>query len=459
MTTSTPVGDADSAPDLAVVGAGPAGLGAAIEARRAGLSVVVIDDQAEPGGQIWRAAGSADAAQVGRLGPEYAEGRRVIAAFLGCGATYLPGRIVWNIEREPRLALFFAGDGGGAVIRPKTLLLATGALERPFPAPGWTLPGVMTAGGAQILLKTANLVADDAVLAGAGPLLWLLAAQMAEAGSPPRAVVELAPHRRYLSATAHLPRALGGFGPLAKGLKLIAKVRASGAALHFGARDFRIDGTDAAQAVSFADRRGARHSIGTTFVALHCGVIPNQQATRLMRLPHDWDPGQHAFLPRRGADLRIAEGVYLAGDGARIGGAQVAYLEGRLAARIISGAPETDLRAALRKARAARPFLDHLYAPPREALQPADDTLVCRCEAVTAGALRRAANDGAIGPNQAKFLLRAGMGPCQGRVCGMVVSEVIAGATKRGMAETGYFRIRPPLKPLGLGAIAKSGAG
>ena len=103
---------------------------------------------------------------------------------------------------------------------------------------------------------------------------------------------------------------------------------------------------------------------------------------------------------------------------------------------------------------ALRPFLDALYAPREEILRPADDVIVCRCEEVTAGQIRDAARQGAQGPNQAKSFLRTGMGPCQGRICGPVVTEILAGTLGRDPNAIGYYRIRPPLKPITIGELA-----
>ena len=447
------------AAELVIVGAGPAGIGAALAARAAGLSVIVVDDQIEPGGQIWRSAGSAAPDHAARLGKEYEFGRVQVQNFMACGATYLREHTVWHIEIVAgRPTLQCAGPDGGGAITAGQLLLATGALERPVPIPGWTMPGVMTAGGLQILLKSARLSADNAVLAGAGPLLWLLAAQMVEAGNPPRAVVESVSGGAYLRSLRYLPGALRHPGPLAKGLGLIARVQRAGVAVHRFARALRVEGDGRVQALGFRDWRGRAQRIDAGIIGLHAGVIPNQQASRLLRLPHQWDREQHAFCPERDAGLKVHERIFLAGDGARIGGAEVAWLEGQLVGRLAAGSDDPALRARVATRRATRPFLDSLYRPGEALRRPADMTTLCRCEEVTAGRVRQAVRDGASGPNQVKFLLRAGMGPCQGRVCGLAVSEVISEGLGQDMDSTGYFRIRPPLKPVPLGVIARSGA-
>ncbi|MEO1537921.1 MAG: NAD(P)/FAD-dependent oxidoreductase [Pseudomonadota bacterium] len=446
-------------PDLAIIGAGPAGLGAAIAARSGGLSVVLIDDQLEPGGQIWRAAGSSPLEHAQRMGREYLDGRERVADFLDCGATYLPEHTVWQIEEtDEQITVYCSGPDSGETIKPKALLLATGAVERPVPIPGWTLPGVMTGGGLQVLLKSARLSPEGSVLAGAGPLLWLLAAQLVAAGSPPVAVVEGVSLHSHVAAIRHLPSALKDAKPLAKGLSLMAKVTGAGVSVYRNAQDFRVLGDTRVSGFSFKNMFGRTKKIDTEVVGLHCGVVPNPQITRLLRTDHRWSKDQHAFHPVRDREFRVGSNIYVAGDGARIGGAEVAWLEGQIIGTQISGGDTFALRQQARKAEATRPFIDRLYLPDRHLRVPLDDTTICRCEGVTAGRVRQAARDGAAGPNQVKFMLRTGMGPCQGRVCGLALSEVIAETRNQNMADTGYLRIRPPIKPIPVGAVAEASA-
>ncbi|EFH13119.1 NAD(P)/FAD-dependent oxidoreductase, partial [Teichococcus cervicalis] len=171
--------------DLAIIGAGPAGMSAALEAAGLGLSVLVLDEQPAPGGQIFRAVERAAADPA--LRGEYADSGALLARRFRAmpNVDYRPGTQLWNIDAATGLLSFRAPDGPGEA-QAARILLATGAQERPVPVPGWTLPGVMSAGAAQILLKQAGAVPKGKlVLAGQGPLLWLLAAQLARAGAPP----------------------------------------------------------------------------------------------------------------------------------------------------------------------------------------------------------------------------------------------------------------------------------
>ncbi|KGB80813.1 (2Fe-2S)-binding protein [Rhodovulum sp. NI22] len=448
--------------DLVVIGAGPAGLAAATEAAKAGLSVVVMDEQPRPGGQIYRAIETVTPKREAILGAEYSAGRPLVESFRASRALYLPGTSVWNIGTD--LMIDYSREGASSQIRARAILSATGALERPVPMPGWTLPGVTTVGALQILLKASGIVQADAVLVGAGPLLWLVAQQMVAAGSPPKAMVENVPRGRMRAALKYAAPALRGRSYLIKGLKLMRAVRAAGVPVYAHATDLRIEGEGegAAEAISFT-AGGRSHRIESGAIALHQGVVPNQQVTRLLRAEHLWDASQHCFRPKLdAAGQTTVPGLYVAGDSAGISGAVSAALEGRLVAlsivKALTGQGEeariTRLRAALDRDRAVRPLLETLYAPAPEIVAPADGVLLCRCEEVTAGSVREAVRLGAPGPNQVKSLLRAGMGPCQGRVCGLAVAGVIAAAKGESPSVTGYYRIRPPLKPLQLSELA-----
>lgn len=448
--------------DLCIVGAGPAGMAAAVAARQAGLSVTVLDEAPRPGGQIYRDITRAPLERQALLGPDYRAGAALARDFAACGCQYLPGASVWHIEETtPGFALSYSTVQGSQVVKTEALIVATGALERPMPLPGWPLPGVSTTGALQILMKSAGVLAEDPVLVGCGPLQLLLAAQLVAAGRPPRAIVETVPASNYRRALKHLPRALRGAGYLVKGAGLLAKLRRARVPIYRDARNIVLEGENRLEAVRFT-ARGRAHRIETGSVGLHHGVVPNQQITRLIRCAHRWHAGQKAFVPIcDDYGESSVPALYVAGDGASIRGAHSAALAGRLAALRIAEkvgkttSPEIPtLRRALARDAAVRPFLETLYAPCAQALSPADDTLVCRCEEVTAGQVRAAARANAPGPNQVKSFLRTGMGPCQGRVCGLAVTGLLAESTGRNPDETGYFRIRPPLKPLSLSELA-----
>jgi NADPH-dependent 2,4-dienoyl-CoA reductase/sulfur reductase-like enzyme len=453
--------------DIVVIGGGPAGMSAAIAAADAGARVVLLDEQAAAGGQIYRAITTADGPQAARrlhvLGADYAAGRPLARALAASRATHEQGVAVWEVTRERQVH----GLQHGRVRswQAGRVVIATGALERPVPIPGWTLPGVMTAGAAQILLKAEQAVPrGGVVLAGCGPLLYLLGWQYLRAGVTITALVDTTDLGDYRRALAHAGSALRGWRVLAKGLKLLASLRRAGVPFFSGASELAVEGTAHAQALRFtANRRPQR--IAADLVLLHQGVVPNTQLSWSLRARHRWDDAQLCWTPDtdRWGELDVP-GFFVAGDGGGIAGALAAACQGTLAGLAAAhqlghlDAAERDrravpVRARLATQRAVRPFIDALYRPKLRV--PADDVLVCRCEEVTAGMIREFVALGCAGPNQAKSFGRCGMGPCQGRLCGLTVTEVIAQARGVSPAEVGYYRIRPPIKPITLGELAR----
>ncbi|MFK7835864.1 MAG: NAD(P)/FAD-dependent oxidoreductase [Sulfitobacter sp.] len=449
--------------DLAIIGAGPAGMAAAVQAAELGLSVAVLDEQRRAGGQIYRDVDQASKSRANILGADYTEGTRLTEGLRKSGVEHISGAVVWAIEEGFRIS--YTCEGRGAQIEADRILLATGALERPMPIPGWTLPGVMTAGAGQILLKQSGVVAQGAVLVGAGPLLYLIAAQMVRAGTPPAAMIETQTRGDMIGALRHLGGAVRGWPYMVKGLKMLAEIKRAKVPRYTGANKIAIEGEGKAEAVTFT-HKGRKRRVACETVFLHHGVVPNTQAARSLGISHKWDAAQGAFVPELDdwGQSDVA-GVFIAGDGAGIGGAKAAEHAGRLA--VLKGAEDAErlstedcnrmaapLRRALAQELAARPFLDAAYPPYGAALHPADSTVICRCEEVTAGDIRGYAKLGCLGPNQAKAFGRAGMGPCQGRYCGLTVTALLAGANGQTPDETGYYRIRAPLKPVTLGELA-----
>ncbi len=453
-------------PRLVVIGAGPAGLAAALAAGEAGLDVTVVDQNPLPGGQIYRGLGHASPAQRRVLGPDYRRGEKLLADFAACGAQLIVGASVWDLSSEG-VALW--REERCEVVPADQIILATGAMERPSPLPGWTLPGVMNAGAAQILLKQAGLVPRGRVLLiGNGPLLLLLARQLSAAGADLAGYLDTRSAGSFPRALPHLLPALTAWPELAKGLALLQDLRASHLPHWRIDAAPRIEAWGAMKRVHFLAQGKPQH-LDADLVLLHHGVIPNTQLTRLLRLEHVWDAAQNAWCPQVGRWGETSRpGLRIAGDGAGIAGALAAeaagWLAGLGAAQTVGAitAQQAQARArpwekVLRRQRALRPLLDVLYAPPSWLLRPEDEVLVCRCENVPAGEIRNLARLGCRGPNQTKFFSRCGMGPCQGRMCGDSVSALLAEATGLAMSEIGQYRIRPPLMPLPLSALAKLG--
>jgi len=456
--------------DLLVIGAGPAGLAAATTAAGLGVDTLLLDEQPAPGGQIYRAITTTPVTDRRILGEDYWHGASLVEPFRASGARYEPGATVWAVSRmtaespDAGFEVAYSVDGQARMLRARHLLLATGAQERPFPIPGWTLPGVITAGAAQILLKSAGLVPSDrTVLAGCGPLLYLVAWQYLNAGAKIDALLETTPPGRMAQALPHAFDFLRS-PYLGKGLKLMRAVKAA-VPIVKGVRNLRANGAQRLESVSY-DAGGKTRTMAAEQLLLHQGVVPNVNLSRAVGAEHDWNEALDCWQPRVDDwGATTVAGIGIAGDGAGIAGALAAEHRGRLAAlhaarvlgRIDTARRDRDAgphRQALARAVRGRAFFDTLYKAPDAYRRPVGDTIVCRCEEVTAQQVRETVALGCSGPNQMKAFLRCGMGPCQGRFCGLTVSELIAEERGVPVSEVGYYRLRFPTKPLTLGELA-----
>lgn len=447
--------------DVAVVGAGPAGMAAALELQEMGLSTIVIDDQPTPGGRIF--------ANIERRSAHNAEDRSgfaLVRRFREMGGDYRPASEVWQIETGPRL--FLSSAGQAHMIEPRFILLATGAQERPMPFPGWQLPGIMTVGAAQILLKTARQIPQKPVwLAGSGPLLLLYMHQLIAAGGVVAGILDTSPPGRLGAAARSLPGAVAyGWRDLLRGASWQWQSRSVD--IIRGVSAIRAGGEDQLSHVHYTTRDGGRGEIATDLLFIHDGVTPGLHGTIAAGCDHRWNDTERCFEPILDAFGRSSIGsIFVAGDGATIGGARAAVLSGRVAALGIAKAAgvlnekqadiaATPLRRTLAAAARFRRFVDALY-PPAELRMP-DETIVCRCEEVTARDIRAALRDEVhLGPDGVKIATRAGMGPCQGRQCGASLTRLIQESHGGAPDKIGFLRIRPPLKPLTLGELATLG--
>jgi NADPH-dependent 2,4-dienoyl-CoA reductase/sulfur reductase-like enzyme len=460
--------------DIAVIGAGPAGMAAAATAAETGASVLVIDEGASPGGQIFRAVTTAPPQIAAVLGADYTSGKVQAERFLASGIDYAGSATVWSLAPDERATMATSGlfeiclsqHGVSRAVVARHVILATGAQERPFPIPGWTLPGVMSAGAAQIALKTSGLVPSGrVVLAGTGPLLYLLASQLLAAKVKPVALLDTTPALNWLRAARFLPDFLRS-PYLGKGLKLLRSVR-RGMRVVRGVNHVRADGNGRLGLVTFSRGRRLAETIEADLLLLHQGVVPATNLAMSAGVKHHWSAEQCAWLPDcDGWGNSSVPGLSMTGDGAGIAGSEAATARGQLAAlgalhllglldETARGRQAAPARAALERARQGRRFLDALYRPAGHFRAPKDDaTIICRCEEVTAGQVRAAVALGAQGPNQLKSFTRAGMGSCQGRMCGLTVTEIMASERRVSPSRIGSLTIRTPVKPVTLAELA-----
>ncbi len=451
-----PVPDGDDATeqacDLLVVGAGPAGLSAAIAAAEAGASVVVLDERDTPGGQFHKQL--APSHENLRPDAQFAEGAALAGRAVAAGVEMLTGATVWGA--------FGAGEvtavvrGAAVTFRPRRLVIAAGAHERPMPLPGWTLPGVMTTGALQTLARAQRVApAQRVLIAGNGPLNLQLACELLEGGVQVAAVVEAAPFPG-LAAVAHAASMLRNDPGLAwQGLGYLGRLRRGGVKVLWGSRVTCIEGEGRAETVRIATPSGER-SFGVEVVAMNLGFQPETGLARALDAAHRYeDAGLGHLATIADADgCTDVEGVFAVGDGASLGGSRVALARGRLAGLAVArglglAAPdEPGLRAGLARARRFQDALWKVFTPPPP--EPvADDTIVCRCEEVTAGRLRAEIAGGLVSLPALKKATRAGMGRCQGRFCAASVARLCPQAPD---AEA-FAAPRVPVKPVPAAAL------
>ena len=440
--------------EILIVGAGPAGMSAAVEAANLGKIPVVIDNRPEPGGNIYAYLGSNRQNRPQRMhifGSDYTKGAELIDAFweaVSAGKiVYYPSTRLWRLDPDGGYA--YDGPAGSRAGQAESVILATGAQERPMPLPGWTLPGVMGVGAAQILLKSGgDLPAGDIVVVGSGPLPLLLTEQLAAAGRPVKAVVEPDGASALLAATP-LAYYAGAVPKTAlKGVMLLAKRALRRTPIWRRATAIAVDGDERATGIRFTSDKEIR--IDATNVLLHDGIVPNLNPIRAAGLSTHYSEQQKTWHAKPNDVIRLA------GDGAGILGADAAVVSGRLIARELCGADVSGVDlSAMAKQRSFRRFIDRAYPPVCTATHAESDTVLCRCEMIKAHQVEHSIATHGTDPNAIKRALRVGMGPCQGRMCGHSLVDFVSSKTQTSPDEVGLPRARNPILPISFKALAE----
>jgi NADPH-dependent 2,4-dienoyl-CoA reductase/sulfur reductase-like enzyme len=458
-------------PDLLVLGGGAGGLNAAATAARAGARVLLVDERPQPGGQYYKQpldiagrAALADDAQ-------FAGGRALIESAEAAGVVFLGGAQLWGAFEPLDLMIF---DGRASrLCRPRRLIVAAGAYERGLPFPGWTLPGVMTTGAAQTLLRSYAVLPGRCVLvAGNGPLNLQVALELARAGAEVAAVVELAP-RPGLWAAAALARMLTSTPALAwRGRGYLMELRRRGIPLlhrHVIARVERAGDRLRAQVGPWPADRGAGRGYEVDAVCMGYGFMPSNEILRALGCRHSFDAARGHLVTERDVDgLTSVAHVYAVGDCTGLGGAPAAEAEGIIAglaaARSLGLAPAAGQARAVAKARAQLPRhrrfqagLWDLFGAPRLLTELAGpETVICRCEELTLAEIDAGFNDTMHSIGAVKRVTRAGMGRCQGRYCGPVLAALAAARRNLPLDEAAHWAPRPPVKPIRIADIVGS---
>ena len=454
----------EMAVDVAIVGAGPGGLTIATHLASAGATVLVIDERSDAGGQYFKPVARSHRETAGTLDRQFAQGRRLLAAARQAGVTIFSDATVWSAFAPDELAV--VREGRQHIVRARRLVLAPGAYERPVPIPGWNLPGVMTTGAVQTLARAYRVIPGHRIIIGGnGPLNFQLAAELIRSGVEVAAVIEEAP-RPSLAQARFAARALSTAPRLmAQGTAYLALLKRRSVPVLWGARVVSILGDGRAGTAVVETPQGVRR-IETDVVALGHGFIPSTEIARQLGCRHVYIDKHIGYLATETEpDGRTSlASVFALGDGAIPAGAVVAQERAVLCADAVlrdlarPGLACPVVRRARRRLARAEAFQDALWrlfpAPPFAIGKVRDDVLVCRCEGVSAGEVRAALSRHGADAGTAKRLTRIGMGRCQGRNCGALLTRLVAAADGATPQPYAFLAPRPAIKPVPLALVA-----
>ena len=425
--------------DVLVVGGGVGGLSAAVAAAQAGAEVVLLDERGAPGGQYAKPL----APNIRTTAPDrqLAAGRRLDKAARLAGVSIEMGALVWGAFAPVEIAALVRGQS--VLFRPKRLVLGTGAHEVPVPVPGWTLPGVLTTGGLQALVRTHLVLPGSRVLiAGNGPLNLQVACELLARGVTPVAVLEAAPRPHLRDLQTLLSMGLSAPDLARDGVRMMRTLRRAGVPVLWQTTLDRLDGDEQVGSATAGPRR-----FDVDIVALNWGFQAETSLARALGVPHRVN-SRGTLESMTDEDGRTAiQTVFSIGDGAVFAGARIAEAAGRFAGLTVArdldlAVPPRD-NAPIRRARQFQRSLWRLFeAPPP--LPVVDETIVCRCEEISAGQLRARIADGFASLPALKKATRAGMGRCQGRFCAVTIARLVGGV---GQSED-FAAPQAPLRPV-----------
>ena len=456
--------------ELAVIGAGPGGMEATITAAGFGVRTVLIDSYPQPGGQYFMRIPSDF--KVDYENKTETAGRKLVNYVLKVPSLKILNCLVWGLFQEEDGSWLVAlyGENAPKYVRAKNLILSTGSYDTPVAFPGWTLPGVVTSGGTLVLLKNQRVAPGKrALISGTGPLLFSVAAHLIEAGVEVVALCEV--NHILPSGIKHAFTMLKQWDRLTEGAKYMKTILGAKTPYKIGWSVVEARGQDAVEQAVIAKMDKFGHPIPGTQKVFDVDLVvsgftltPNTGLPRMIDCEMSYQAGKGGWIPVRDADFQTSiPHVYVVGDGAGVGGAENARLEGKIAGTsvakntgFLSLSREKQIRqeiqSDLHQQHRFGDLLSDLFTPPAGLVSLLkDDTIICRCEEITLGEIKDAIQMGARSIGEVKMLTRTGMGNCQGRMCEHTVAAIIAdqlageGVTRE---DVGYYSIRPPLHPL-----------
>jgi NADPH-dependent 2,4-dienoyl-CoA reductase/sulfur reductase-like enzyme len=453
-----------------IVGAGPAGMSAAVALAENGVRTTVIDENDETGGQIYRQPPAPLSNSQTATQTAAGVGLRQRFNELCDHIEFRRNTKVWGVFQDRQIAVTTAI--GWEMIESERLMLATGAYEFVPPFPGWTLPGVLTPGAAQLMIKSMQVhPGQRVVLAGTGPFLLVVANYLLDAGVEVVAIVEAVSR---LEAIASVPGLLHAIPLLRQGWTYLRRLKLAGVPIYTGHVVVEAEGDDQVEHVRFAPcnrqwqpRHSEARSIAADTLCVGYGFVPRTELAQLAGCQMQWKDELGGWIPAVDTDMASSEtGVWVAGDGGGVAGAAVAEDEGTLAglavARDCSAITEEKYRTLrlpvdkrLNRLRRFRRAMDKLSrVRPGLSELARSETVVCRCEELTRGETDAAIAAGCTTCRTFKVATRLGMGPCQGRMCWPAMARAMAVQTGNPIEASGPMNARPPIVPVTLGELA-----
>jgi NADPH-dependent 2,4-dienoyl-CoA reductase/sulfur reductase-like enzyme len=447
--------------ECVIVGGGVAGLTAAQTVARYGIRPVLIDENRDlDGPHSTLPSGFAPVGGASRDHPRLADVRAL-------GVDIRLGAVAWGVF-DQRTVAFTAGERTERV-DARHLILAAGAFDRPVPFPGWTLPGVVTAGGAlNLMIRHRVLPGRRALLVGSGPILPAVAYHLLRGGAHVAGIYEAA---RAPRRWRHSPRLLPHLDFVQEQRRYRRAIKAARVPFLPGHVIRRAVGTRevTGAVVSRCDRQwspvgGTELHYDVDTVIVGYGSVASLELARLAGCEIRYEPSLDRYVPVRNRELEsTVPNIFIAGGGT---GPSVARAEGHLAALAVANRlgrlagneysrEASRARGRLRHLDALRRLIDEFYGFGLGLYALAEgETTLCRCEEVSVTDAVAAVRDGAVHVDEVRAWSRAGMGRCQGRMCGTALAHLIARTTGTSVASAGVFTPRPPIKPVSLGALA-----
>ena len=439
---------------IAVIGAGPAGLAAAMTVARNNEQVVIIDSAPRPGGQYWRHLEKVEGYKSSRSKKYFRaleENKQII---------YISGAQIWSaVHTENGITLNYLAAGIESSITVEKVILATGAHDRAIPFSGWERPGVMTPGAAQALLKGHNVIAGQRILiTGTGPFLLPVAVGLAAAGADVAGIIEAHSPLRWLKSPLAV---LLNPQKLIELIYYIRKIYKYKLKVSFGRAVVAFDGKSATIAKIDSELRIKQKEldIECDVIAAGWGFSPDVTLGGILGCKQVVDRDGAVIFVVDGEQRSSAKNIWIAGEATGIGGAELALIEGHIAAlSALSLSIPLHLRFARYRSQKFAAALQVSY-PVGNGWQGwvAPESSICRCEEVSLGEICASVTElSANDARTSKLFTRAGMGMCQGRICSRNVSEIIASQTQCEVTDherIGYSN-RPIATPISLGALA-----